>query len=181
MQVQTYRKQKQADSLVTAIKADVGAFNEKSRERKRLANVLKFACQEKSFEAAALFYPAVSNEDMDTWRRFLPVAGSCAISKDGKIGWTSIASESGWAISWENYQFDLIPDEVLEEVEYAKTLKVFNWLELRAPREADDNDPAIFGNIPGHYFLIARWGESLIPFERIRWQVQHPFLSRVWR
>jgi len=71
------------------------------------------------------------------------------------------------ARSFASYAYDTIPDEVLEEMVYCKREKLFDYISIRTPERACD--PIALGVIvqprwtPDLFFLIARWGEALVP------------------
>lgn len=102
----------------------------------------------------ATFYPAINEEEMRIWSKWLPAS---YVSEPSKIQERKI----------ESYKFDTIPEGVLNEWQLAKSLDLFEEFEIRTP-ERQIQDPILIGwnnKIP---YLIARWGESLIPFEEIK-------------
>ncbi len=80
----------------------------------------------------------------------------------------------------EHYQADPIPLRVLQAAAFAKESGMFARLEVWYPRVAKIDDPILVGitsrkdsrpqyewnTITTHY-LIARWGKSLLPFEKL--------------
>ncbi len=145
-----------------------------SASRKELCQSLGLGRQAQhsgaSPEDAAVFYPRLSTYELAVWSGFLPTSHS-------KAG-------GGWA----DYDHDLIPRQVLEETRLADALNVFDDLEIWTPGRFD-RDPMIVGIVgqrpidrnwlpalrgggsantgEAHFFGIARWGESLEPFETI--------------
>lgn len=106
------------------------------------------------------YYNRLSRENLFIWKDFLPKTYS--------------ANEG----DWEKYSFDTIPFSVLEEISFAKSLRVFTDYQIWTP-EANIVDPLIVGVIGSAptnnwmsemntYFLISRWGESLKAFNEIR-------------
>lgn len=70
--------------------------------------------------------------------------------------------------------------EVLEEFQTAQQSQLFVSYEIRTPERAAI-DPILIGiGHDGYSYLIARWGESLIPFEKIVRQY-NSFLSVIQR
>lgn len=73
------------------------------------------------------------------------------------------------AESVQEYSAGLIPLRVLQVIAHARQLfdKVLIWHD----REIKDPDPILVGRIGGDYdgrhFLLARWGEALVPFAEI--------------
>lgn len=76
---------------------------------------------------------------------------------------------------WKNYRFDVVPTEVLEEINFALSLQIFDDLEIWTPERI--NDPMAVGVVGRHggsrssgsarFFRISRWGESLRTFKEI--------------
>lgn len=83
----------------------------------------------------------------------------------------------------EHYQAEPIPVRVLQAAAYAKETEMFQRLEVWYPQVAKIDDPILVGirvekdKRPGYdwntitsFYLIARWGKSLLPFEKLREQ-----------
>lgn len=111
------------------------------------------------------FYQEISKDDFRIWQKFLPRAYMFSPKQDG--GFTENSSL---------YKFDLIPEHVLDELVFCRSLSLFTEYSIRTPEQSQD--PACFGHYFDHgahhwrEFLIARWGESLIAFEDIRRHVE---------
>lgn len=101
------------------------------------------------------FYPEISGEELYVWRTFLPTI----YQRSGRDG-SSVRT-------WSDYHFDLIPNEALREIQAALDSNLFHDLEIWTP-ERSQRDPVAVGRLGQSVFLIARWGESLAPFEEIR-------------
>lgn len=71
---------------------------------------------------------------------------------------TKYSKKSG---EWKDYQFDRVSVEVLEEISFAHSLRIFDDLEIWTPEE--NTDPICVGVLDNPYriFLISRWSESL--------------------
>jgi hypothetical protein len=174
MQTQLYRRPAQTDALVDTIKTTLAnTLPDEGKQRIQLARSLRFHCQDFDTQRADLFYTALTPQDQTIWHRFLPCVYELAIQR-GSGATTPYKN-------WNNYQFDVVPLDVLQEITFALEVRAFQWLQLRTPEQRVNDDPAIFGLVPGKEYLIARWGESLTPFAQIRWQVRHPRLARVWK
>jgi hypothetical protein len=111
----------------------------------------------------APWYPHLSLEEWEVWRKFLPKDYHHAILPNRTL----------------EYTFDIIPDEVLEEWVFVQRMGWFRMYAIRTPEQATHLDPALFGWVDEHYmgsrgtpmarpYLIARWGESLLSFEDIK-------------
>jgi len=72
----------------------------------------------------------------------------------------------------DRYAHDLIPLNVLEAWLHCRQLGYFESYEIWSSEEQPD--PILIGRVGPLSFLIARWGESLKPFEEIRQEVQRP-------
>lgn len=107
-------------------------------------------------------YARMTTFEAEVWQRFLP---------------TGYGRNEG---EWGLFSFDHIPEQVLQEIEYATSLGCFDNLHIRTP-ERTSLDPLVYGtktigNRKNRY-IIARWGESLLPFVEIAKQV---FLSSIY-
>ena len=102
-------------------------------------------------------YPLLTKEELCIWCEFLP----------RKYGGNS-------PLPLSDYSYDLIKQEVLEEWEWASDLGIFDGFLIRTPESKVQEDPILLGyrNTPAQYYLIARWGESLLPFAEIRTRVE---------
>ena len=103
-------------------------------------------------QLADLTYPRLTQDEASVWEKFLP------------------RIYGGHQIGVKNYSFDEIPLEVLQEWKHAKDLKIFDRIFIRTPEKEIYPDPILLGWIDGgkDFWLIARWGESLLPFNEIR-------------
>lgn len=96
-----------------------------------------------------IIYHEMTLDERNTWKKFLPTS-----YRKGK---------------WNGYNFDTIPIEVLHEIDFASKTELFSRLEIWTPEETTNPDPIVVGiTVAGRHFLIARWGESLIPFQEIK-------------
>lgn len=118
-----------------------------------------------------VFYEELIGKDLFVWAAFLP---------------TFYSKVSG---DWENYTFDVVPHEALEEIRTADSLELFDDLEIWTPQRRFE-DPMVVGVLGrrrgnpsrdnlrvidgARFFAIARWGESLMPLEEIRGTVLPP-------
>lgn len=83
----------------------------------------------------------------------------------------------------EDYKDGPIPLEVLKTLAYAKSLGVFAGFEVWAASSKSVKDPVLvgytnmsqWGSLTGGPYLIARWGEELLPLE-----VLTPDALRIW-
>jgi len=106
----------------------------------------------------AHFYPQITNIEMKIWKVWLPTR----YVENPK---------SSNELNFKEYAFDRIPEEVLQEIECARALNLFNTLEVRTP-EIKAQDPILIGWFDKVPYLISRWGESLRPFEEIKQLVE---------
>jgi hypothetical protein len=113
-----------------------------------------------SEEIASLVYPELKGSELSVWSQFLEVFYSRNRSQ------------------WQNYVFDGIPVEALEEIETARQLGVFADLEIWTPERSNLSDPLAVGVLGAHgehrrfdgnarFFMIARWGESLASYDEV--------------
>ena len=132
---------------------------EELNKRKELCKELGLKVQEK-FSAFSLLSPdmfckRLSDKELKIWRMFLPT--------------TSYRGDS-----LVDYRYDLIPTEVLQDWKLVKDLGLFESFEIQTP-ELKNPDPILIGirkiGDKDIRYLIARWGESLIPFKEIRLKV----------
>ena len=79
----------------------------------------------------------------------------------------------------EHYKLSPIPLRVLQVVAYARELGIYEALEVWHPRKVVD-DPLLVGVPKGERYsnkrhLIARWGETLVPFEQLVEKAKNQF------
>lgn len=139
-------------------KCETIGLREQTKHAEKMLNELSGKIRHECSLGPAMFYPVITDEERNIWAAWLP---------------TSYMSESSSTQIRElrSYDFDTIPEGVLNEWQLAKSLDLFEKYEIRTP-ERQIQDPILIGwnnEIP---YLIARWGESLIPFEEIRKSVQ---------
>lgn len=153
MAVETYRKEEE--------ELDLAAQAPEQQRYKQLAEDLglKVPDDTRSHYAddAARVFGELTGEELATWQRFLP---------------TSHSMEDG---DWVDYEFDVPPLAVLEEISTAKSMGIFHDIEIWTPE--GQKDPMAVGVIhmsparlrdQARFFPIVRWGESLMPFEEIQ-------------
>jgi hypothetical protein len=125
-----------------------------------LINQLKTAAEADVISPKS-FYPEISYKEAIIWEVWLPCRYSETRSSQGR--------------TLREYSFDQIPLEVLEEWDIAKQLQLFKSFAIMTP-ETKVPDPILIGiGKDGREYLIARWGESLMPFEEIENLVQKYF------
>jgi hypothetical protein len=126
-------------------------------------------------DMATTLWPELKGLELVTWNKFLPTARTI-----------------------RNFQFDRIPDEALDAIELANQAGCFDSIEiwtpegngligrisrsLEAAREkmrvlVESTDPMAVGIVKDldgteRYFSIVRWGEALLPIEKIRQRVR---------
>jgi len=167
MEIETYAKKPKVNIQP---KSDISPFDlirEERLKRFGFKGQREMAEYGEKIQRANLFYDKLSREDCGVWSAFLP---------------TKYQYNFDEGLGWSKYKFDVIPDEILAEIEEAYSLKLFDNLLIWTP-EIRMSDPILLGRISNPiarryedhgYFLIARWGESLLPFEEIKRRVQHP-------
>lgn len=72
--------------------------------------------------------------------------------------------------NFARYNFDRVPQSVLELIARCRDEIKLDWVEIRTP-ELVPQDPGLFGGKGKHIWLFARWsdtGEHLITFEEIK-------------
>ena len=121
-------------------------------------------------------YHRLSEEELDVWGTFLPTSYS-----------PNPRPYSG-VPSFRHYDFDEIPVTALRIIQEAQESRAFFALEIWTP-EKRIKDPIAVGVVKfSHaspdesYYLLCRWGESLLPFEEFKeivHQRQRPWFSRV--
>lgn len=114
--------------------------------RKELCENLGF--DQQIIEKKFIPYPLLSKEELLIWNWYLPTEYSYA------------------EYQWNDYTFDSIPTEALEEIEKAKPF--FQDMIIRTPEIRKTSDPIVIGKNMDDFYIITRWGESLIDFEKIR-------------
>jgi len=102
----------------------------------------------KIFDPKAWGYHEITSEEMKIWEIWLP----------------SRYAGNGLLI----YSFDQIPATVLTAWEAAKAFGIFQNFTIRTPETKKTQDPILIGYLKDVPYLIARWGESLRPFEEIK-------------
>lgn len=100
-----------------------------------------------------VFGPPLSRKQLRTWRTFLPKAYSL---RQGEF---------------RTYAHDEPPRSVVRQIDTAKSMSVFNDVEIWTP-EGRYDDPTAVGviwqsDITHLYFPIVRWAESLVGYEKI--------------
>jgi len=160
MIVETYRKVTKGPhpEMISSHKKD-------AQERKRLLsdfgfkNVKKLDKAAETSDEASIFYEKISKYDLKIWEVFLPT----------KYYYKPRHWGGGRDFSFGDYRFDKIPTEVLKELEFAQSLKLFDNFVIMTPEE---KDPLLAGVVTSpnedNFFIISRWGESLISFEILK-------------
>ena len=168
MQVEIY----QAQSAETIDPYRSSIF-EKWEQRVDLVRELGLSAQQKHLEvlekAREVPFKLLSPEERRIWRRFLPARflEDAAALREGFQG----RLMGRWSKSrLTDYNDDLIPVSVLEAWQHCRQMGYFESYEIWTPRE--DSDPVLIGQLGPLTFLIARWGESLMPFEEIKREME---------
>lgn len=109
--------------------------------------------------------PLMTPEERAIWRAFLPMTYTSSPQRRFNIR----------AIS--SYSFDQPPMSVLETWADLRAKKVFDIYEIWTPERVQRPDPILVGfkGLAQPYigpFLIARWGESLAPYDEIKKKVE---------
>ena len=153
--IKNYRK--------TAIPDTPEEPSDEMRERSELCEKLGLDSQADVVDTRdpKAFYPEITRSEHKFWGNFLPAVYSKARG------------------NWKGYHCDVIPSEVLREIDTARNLKIFTDFEIWTP-EQQFTDPVVVGvvgartyfnnSLPtgnARFFMISRWGNSLIPFEEI--------------
>ena len=103
-----------------------------------------------------LFYPLLSEADLDVWSHWLP---------------TTLAFDR----TRPTCQVDIVntlmkhhaPTEVVEEFQWSWNMEIFDTYELKTPMRRDFRDPLLIGRQGHQRYCMALWGESLRPFPEI--------------
>lgn len=116
-------------------------------------------------QLADLSYPQLTPDEFLVWEKFLP---------------RRYGGDGSGSYEIKHYSFDEIPLEVLREWKHAQDLEIFDRFYIRTPESAVQYDPILLGYIfmSHNWWLIARWGESLLPFNEIR-DLVFPRISNV--
>ena len=150
VQIEIYRDKKQ--ELIQK------SLSEEEAHRKDLCEKLGFWQQARRIEEfdPGIIYHEITSKEMKIWRAFLPTK-----------------YPNPHVVHWKLFDFDTVPLSVMEEIDFAKKTGLFRSLEIWTPEKLKHSDPVVVGiSNSGRTFLIARWGESLIPFEDIRKKVR---------
>lgn len=159
MQTEIY----QCESIETSTPELYEAFEAWDR-RVQLVKELGLSGQQRYMEtlekAKNVPYKLLSHEEARIWREYLP----CAYVEDAALA--SDLNRRGAMNRLTNYDFDLIPLSVLETWQHCRQMGYFSCYEIWTVE--DRSDPVLVGRLESLTFLIARWGESLKPFEEIK-------------
>jgi hypothetical protein len=103
--------------------------------------------------ARDLYGDRMTDDELRTWKAFLP---------------NRFSRQRG---QWTQIDPALLPDEVMDKVERAHSLDVFDDLQIWSAKPQDVDPMAVgvvYGESRNHYFKVVRWGEALAPFETIK-------------
>ena len=109
-------------------------------------------------------FPRMTDHEWEVWHAYLPTRYQ---EEEHQVGNRSL----------RHYRFDCIPFSVLALWNDLKEKQVFDAFEVWTP-ERQHPDPILVGlkkvgnEWSRHYWLIARWGESLKPFAEIEEEVK---------
>jgi hypothetical protein len=79
------------------------------------------------------------------------------------------------------YSDGRIPIRVMQVIEHARSLKMFDFIRVWCPENADEPDPLLVGYVgeydfsPKERYILARWGECLAPFSELRRKAAEKF------
>lgn len=162
MQVEIY----QTETLENSSETLTEMFEDWER-RRRLVQELGLAGQQEYMNkletARNVPFKLIDREEYRIWTRYLPTP----YVEDEEI----LKYPSSGSNRLVQYSFDLIPLPVLEIWQYCRQMSHFESYEIWTNEE--NSDPILIGRKDDLDFLIARWGESLKPFEEIEREVQH--------
>ena len=144
MQIERYLK---TEELVKSKETKATELNKRKELCKELGLKVQEQLSENTILSPGMFCHRLSDEELKIWTIFLP---------------TVYAGDQ-----LKNYQYDTIPTEVLQDWKLVKDFGLFESFEIRTP-ELRKQDPILIGVRQGVRYLIARWAESLAPFEEIR-------------
>lgn len=139
------------EELLRSRETKAGELNKRKELCKELGLKIQEQLSESTLISPDMFCKRLSDEELKVWAFFLP---------------TVYAGDQ-----LKNYQYDTIPTEVLQDWKLVKDLGLFESFEIRTPELQLRQDPILIGVRQGARYLIARWGESLAPFEEIRKKV----------
>jgi len=126
---------------------ELGMFSQVNLAQYRIREIRKEAMKECQIGPEQLGYSKITEEDMKVWEVWLP--------------------KKYLEYQFSDYSFDQIPLEVTKEIKTVRALKLFDTLAIMTPEKVKV-DPILIGWFDGVAYLIARWGESLIPFNKIK-------------
>jgi hypothetical protein len=131
----------------------------------------QFQCVDEVSLDASRYYEELTGRDLDLWMLF---HRSFYEKSKGE---------------WEQYHFDRVPTQVLEDISFADQLGVFDELEIWTPERRSEIDPMAVGVVGertvtaqidwahwgsntchsgnARFFPIVRWGESLMSIEEL--------------
>jgi hypothetical protein len=159
----------QRESLETSI-PELDQNDKELERRAELVSTLGLSGQQRRLQdlekAKAIPYRLLTQEELRIWQDYLP----CSYLEDAVLavdtGRRPIYKPSRLA----DYDFDLIPIDVLENWQHCRQLGYFSSYEIWT---ADNQpDPVLIGRLGSLVFLIARWGESLKPLEGIKQAIE---------
>lgn len=113
-------------------------------------------------------FPLLTEEEVRIWRAFLPTA----YTSDPRYekAWPGNVMRGPYGLA--SYAFDLPPVSVLELWSTLQSASAFDVYEIWTP-ERPMPEPILLGyKEQVGPFLLARWGESLAPFEAIKKEVE---------
>jgi hypothetical protein len=122
-------------------------------------------------------FPLLGRDELSVWQLYLPTVYTTE----------KVDSRVAWKKPMAVYAFDQPPLEVLELWARLQSERQFEYYEIRTPERVAHPDPILLGwgkcckekagQLVGP-FLLARWGESLLPFAEIKARVMAP--STTW-
>jgi hypothetical protein len=117
-------------------------------------------------------FKILSQEELSIWREFLPTA-----YRDEQALMNHRFEDDEDSFRTQDYNRDFIPLKALEVWSECRLKGYFSSYQIRTA----EIDPVLIGMIGPLHFLIARWGESLKPFEEIKEQVEERLEERPFR
>ena len=138
----------------------------KSTEEKRIQENIELA-KELGFEAQCSLHKII-------YKKLNNIPFKLLNTKEYLI-WCRFLPTSYWQTQFHYYAFDIIPTDVLEIYKECIKDNIFETYKIKTP-ELLKNDPALFEFVGNNVYLIARWGESLLSFEKIKRKVLFSYI-----
>jgi hypothetical protein len=95
------------------------------------------------------------------------IMGLSPLTLDEGLMWTRYLPTRYSDYQFKDFVFSDIPTDILQLYKTCKEQRLFESYSIRTP-EKQKSDPILIGNSEYKSYLLARWGESLLPIDKIK-------------